>query len=200
MRAPTSCALVAALLLAGCVGSRSGVILLPGAEGHATGKLAVLDENGDDQAVLDQGDSRVKLKHHVSQRRVKPAQPTLAEQRVLADLPEKEARFVLYFALGKPDIEPRSAGTMRAMLAEVERRGRGVDVEIVGYTDAVGSPERNQLLSEQRAEAVLERLVADRLIRRDYTHASGRGELDPIAPNAPDGSQPDNRRVEVIVR
>lgn len=189
----------ALLLLAGCA-TPSSVILLPGAEGHATGKLAVLDQSGADEAVLADGNARVPLRARVSQKDVKPTAARPEEQALLDALPEKEAKFVLYFLNDSTDIAPRSLDTLDRMQAEVRRRGAAVDVEIVGYTDGAGDPAYNQGLSEERARQVRERLVADGRVGADYTHASGRGELDPLVPNPADGHAPDNRRVEVIVR
>ena len=71
-----------------------------------------------------------------------------------------------------------------------------VRVEIAGHTDAVGSEASNQRLSQQRAGAVRDWLVArgvdpGRLVARGY------GESEPIDDNDTPGGRARNRRVEL---
>lgn len=71
-------------------------------------------------------------------------------------------------------------------------------VRIEGHTDAVGSDELNQRLSEERARAVQGALLA-RNIEPDRVSTVGYGEARPIASNdTPEGRQ-QNRRIEVVV-
>ncbi len=73
-----------------------------------------------------------------------------------------------------------------------------VSVVITGHTDAQGPEPANQLLSEQRAQAVVDGLVA-RGIDPARLQASGKGETEPIETNdTPEGRQ-SNRRVEIDV-
>lgn len=76
-------------------------------------------------------------------------------------------------------------------------------VDVIGHTDAIGSTEANQRLSEARAQAVVDQLT-DGGIDAGRLSAVGRGESDPVAPNTVDGrDDPDgrqrNRRVEVRI-
>ena len=79
-----------------------------------------------------------------------------------------------------------------------------ISVLIEGYSDAVGSEAFNLELSRQRAEAVRAYLV-ERGIAADRLRVAGRGERNPLAPNArADGSDNPagramNRRVELSV-
>ncbi|WP_052172132.1 OmpA family protein [Paracoccus sanguinis] len=80
----------------------------------------------------------------------------------------------------------------------------GQSVEIIGHTDAKGDDAYNQGLSERRAGAVRSWLAA-REIAESRLSAAGRGEAEPVAPNAradgsddPDGRQK-NRRVEFVI-
>ncbi|WP_434986767.1 OmpA family protein [Vreelandella zhaodongensis] len=79
------------------------------------------------------------------------------------------------------------------------------DVLIVGYTDRFGDEQYNLNLSQARAEAVGNYLVAQGMERRDLT-LLGRGEADPIvdcpgqvATTSVKACLRPNRRVEVIV-
>ena len=78
---------------------------------------------------------------------------------------------------------------------------RNVRVSVEGHTDSIGPEEYNQGLSERRARAVKDGLVA-RGVSRDRLRSVGFGETRPIAPNQVDGrDNPDgramNRRVEL---
>jgi outer membrane protein OmpA-like peptidoglycan-associated protein len=71
---------------------------------------------------------------------------------------------------------------------------------IEGHTDNVGNPAANQVLSEQRARAVRETLVATYGIAAGRLDAAGLGDTKPAAPNStPEGRQ-SNRRVELVKR
>ncbi|GMR02929.1 MAG: hypothetical protein BMS9Abin20_1283 [Acidimicrobiia bacterium] len=70
-----------------------------------------------------------------------------------------------------------------------------VRVEIAGYTDSQGSDEANQILSEQRAQAVLDYLVANGAIR-DRFDVVGYGEAEPVADNNTAEGRARNRRIE----
>ena len=87
----------------------------------------------------------------------------------------------------------------RALLDEVARALKpcgGSLIEISGHTDGVGSLADNGALSEDRAYAVRDALVA-RGISPDQLRARGYGAERPIAGLAPD--DPANRRIEFRV-
>lgn len=67
--------------------------------------------------------------------------------------------------------------------------------EIVGHTDARGSQEYNDDLSERRALAVASSLTADHGLDPARFVPSGRGERDLIKPSDPESGE--NRRVEI---
>ena len=104
----------------------------------------------------------------------------------------------LNFKRASAEIDPASTATLN-QLAEVAKRCPNVRVEIGGHTDADGTPERNQSLSERRARA-----VADYLINAgvDSAHLTsvGYGETKPIAPNDTAANKALNRRIEFTVR
>ncbi|HET6584926.1 MAG TPA: OmpA family protein, partial [Nannocystaceae bacterium] len=67
---------------------------------------------------------------------------------------------------------------------------------VTGYTDARGSDEADQRLSQRRAEAVRSYLVS-RGVRSDAIEAIGKGERDPVADGESVGAG--NRRIEIVV-
>ena len=69
---------------------------------------------------------------------------------------------------------------------------------IAGHTDSDGSAEANQLLSDKRAAAVKQYLLAHFKINSHHLRTIGKGETDPVAPNSTAEGKAQNRRVEFI--
>jgi outer membrane protein OmpA-like peptidoglycan-associated protein len=83
-------------------------------------------------------------------------------------------------------------------LATTLQRYPGSEVLIVGHTDNVGSAAYNQRLSERRAEAAAQILVANG-ISRARIQTAGRAFHEPIASNETDAGRQQNRRVEIAI-
>ncbi len=71
-------------------------------------------------------------------------------------------------------------------------------ISVEGHTDATGTDQYNQQLSERRAQAVLQTLVGGGVDSTRIT-AVGFGKTQPIASNDTPAGRQQNRRVEVIV-
>ncbi len=80
-------------------------------------------------------------------------------------------------------------------IAEILRLCPGLPLEIAGYTDSQGGEDGNERLSQQRADAVVEGLRAQRIPTGAF-EATGYGEADPIADNATAEGREANRRIE----
>lgn len=100
------------------------------------------------------------------------------------------------FGYNSAEVTVEGKKRLRALLPRVQR---SPSTSIVGHADSRGSRSYNQGLSERRAQA-----VADELIRQDPSLAgrlrpSGRGEDEPVLPNAStEAEHAENRRVELI--
>jgi outer membrane protein OmpA-like peptidoglycan-associated protein len=68
---------------------------------------------------------------------------------------------------------------------------------IAGHTDAVGSSEYNQTLSERRAESAARYLTAHGVSTHIAT--AGLGEREPVSANTTEGGRQQNRRVEIAI-
>ena len=76
--------------------------------------------------------------------------------------------------------------------------GPEVLIRVVGHTDSVGDRQSNQILSEDRAQAVVDYLVSEG-VDSSQLIASGFGETKPIADNATEEGRAQNRRIEFVV-
>ncbi|RWA70780.1 OmpA family protein [Mesorhizobium sp.] len=100
----------------------------------------------------------------------------------------------IYFRQASARLDAKS----RPLLAEVEGvvgKCPALKVEVSGYTDSDGSPEANKALSERRAQAVADALVADG-VPRNQISAAGYGEQRPVAANDTPKNKALNRRIE----
>jgi OmpA-OmpF porin, OOP family len=73
-----------------------------------------------------------------------------------------------------------------------------IDINVVGYTDSIGTEEYNQELSVRRANAVKEFMVSEG-IDPGIIDVKGMGEADPVASNSTAEGRAQNRRVEISV-
>ena len=101
------------------------------------------------------------------------------------------------FAVNQSVLTAASKATLDALVAKSVGL-KGAAYEITGYTDTTGNPEKNRILSEKRATAVITYLTDTHGIplRRIVTPL-GYGQQKPIADNSTPEGRAQNRRVEV---
>ena len=103
----------------------------------------------------------------------------------------------LLFDSGRANLKPGAEKALENLAQLMKRQPQG-EISIEGFTDSTGSEEVNRRLSEQRAQAVKQALVA-RGIEASRIDARGYGPAFPVASNdTPTGRQL-NRRVEVVI-
>ncbi|WP_210515239.1 OmpA family protein [Hymenobacter terricola] len=95
------------------------------------------------------------------------------------------------FRVGKPELLPEAGPALDRLAAELKDRPT-LQLRVSGHADRVGEPDKNQVLSEQRAEAVKAYLVKAG-IAAERISTVGYGDTHPLYPS-PDVR---NRRVEV---
>jgi outer membrane protein OmpA-like peptidoglycan-associated protein len=105
----------------------------------------------------------------------------------------------IQFPVGKDTIMPKNYETLSKVQSAIRTFGEP-DVIIEGHTDSTGSDEVNEHLSQQRAEAVRQYLVANRTLSYDRIVALGYGSMRPLASNQTAEGRAINRRIDVIVR
>ncbi len=102
-----------------------------------------------------------------------------------------------HFAYDKDTLTAQGRAKVRNLAATLNQHGKR-RIEVNGYTDAMGSEEHNQLLSERRAYTVMQALVEDG-VAAGRIRARGHGESNPVASNATAEGRAQNRRVEIIL-
>ena len=81
-------------------------------------------------------------------------------------------------------------------LAAILKKNDDLNILIEGYTDTVGTPERNMVLSQKRADAVKNYLIFKGISQERIT-SIGHGQEQPIADNSTEKGRTANRRVEI---
>ena len=101
------------------------------------------------------------------------------------------------FDTGKYSLKP-GAREKLAKVAGILLAYPGLDIEVGGYTDNVGSDVMNQALSENRAGSVRDYLVQEGVATNSVS-ARGFGNTLPVASNENSSGRQQNRRVELLV-
>ncbi len=102
------------------------------------------------------------------------------------------------FPVGKAVIMPGNY----ELLSRVQKAIRKVkkpEVVIEGHTDSTGSDAINQQLSQDRAEAVRQYLIANATVPPEKILAVGYGSTRPLASNATEEGRAINRRIDVLI-
>jgi OmpA-OmpF porin, OOP family len=102
------------------------------------------------------------------------------------------------FEAGRSSIDPDSAGLLDRLI-EIALRCPTANIEVAGHTDSDGEDASNQMLSEKRAQAVVDYLVKAGLPAERFT-AVGYGGTQPLATNDTDEGKAQNRRIDFLVR
>jgi OOP family OmpA-OmpF porin len=103
------------------------------------------------------------------------------------------------FVTGKADLDPSSSVVLDEA-GEVLARWSQLQIEIGGHTDSRGSAEKNRVLSQRRAQAVADYILARYPnISSTQLRVKGYGEDQPVSSNETADGRARNRRVEFVV-
>ncbi len=104
----------------------------------------------------------------------------------------------LTFAVGRAAIEP-SYFPLLTKVQQAIRTFPDCRVTVEGHTDSFGGDEANQRLSEDRAAAVRQYLLANMDFDALKMEATGYGESRPVASNETKEGRARNRRIDVVI-
>jgi OmpA-OmpF porin, OOP family len=106
--------------------------------------------------------------------------------------------YLVFFDWDKADLTDRA----RQIVSEAAANSTKVQytrLEVNGYTDTSGTPKYNQGLSVRRAKAVAAELVKDG-VPSSAISIEGFGDTHLLVPTGPGVREPQNRRVEIIIK
>jgi opacity protein-like surface antigen len=122
--------------------------------------------------------------------------PTPAAAAAPAPAPARS--YLVFFDWDKATLTPRAQQIIK-QAADNSTTVKYTRIEVNGYTDTSGTPQYNQGLSVRRAQAVAAELVKDG-VPQGAIAIQGFGETHLLVPTGPGVREPQNRRVEIIIR
>ena len=108
----------------------------------------------------------------------------------------KIVTYGITFDIGKATIKPESMTEINRIF-DLMNQNPNLKFEVQGHTDNTGTVAGNQKLSEQRAQAIVNKLV-EMGIAANRLSAKGMGQSAPLADNSTDEGRAKNRRVEFV--
>lgn len=121
-----------------------------------------------------------------------------APMSTAAPAPAASRSFLVFFDWDKAALTDRARSIVREA-AENSTRVQYTRLEVNGYTDTSGTPAYNQGLSVRRARAVAGELVRNGVPQNSIS-VQGLGDTQLLVPTGAGVREPQNRRVEIIIR
>lgn len=124
--------------------------------------------------------------------------PLPAPVPAFAPAAQPSRTYLVFFDWDRAELTER-ARQIIADAAQASTRVQTTRIEVNGHTDRSGNAGYNRGLSVRRAQSVEAELVRDGVPRNAIT-IQGYGESNPLVPTAQNVREPQNRRVEIILR
>jgi OOP family OmpA-OmpF porin len=127
-----------------------------------------------------------------------PAPAPMAPAPVAVPPSPVSRSYLVFFDWDKSNLTDRA----RQIVSEAAANSTKVQytrLEVNGYTDTSGTPQYNQGLSIRRAQSVAAELVKDG-VPKSAIAIQGFGETHLLVPTGPGVREPQNRRVEIIIK
>jgi outer membrane protein OmpA-like peptidoglycan-associated protein len=127
---------------------------------------------------------------------VVPVRP--APVPVAAPAPAPARSYLVFFDWDRADLSARA----KQIIAEAAANSSKVQltqIEVNGYADNTGTPAYNVKLSRRRADNVAAELVRDGVDQK-LIYIQAFGDTRPLVPTGPQTREPQNRRVEIILK
>jgi outer membrane protein OmpA-like peptidoglycan-associated protein len=127
---------------------------------------------------------------------VVPVRP--APVPVAAPAPAPARSYLVFFDWDRADLSARA----KQIISEAAANSSKVQltqIEVNGYADRTGTAEYNMRLSRRRADNVAAELVRDGVDQK-LIYIQAFGDTRPLVPTGPQTREPQNRRVEIILK
>jgi outer membrane protein OmpA-like peptidoglycan-associated protein len=111
---------------------------------------------------------------------------------------EQSRTYLVFFDWDRADLTDR-ARSIVSEAAQASTHVQTTKIEVNGYTDLSGTVAYNDRLSVRRAKTVEAELIRDGVAQNEID-IHGYGESNPLVPTAPGVREPQNRRVEIILK
>ncbi len=185
---------LAALLVTGCAGPGTYVVLLPSPDG-SVGKVSVQGKGG--EQVLTKAQQGTLVDGSKPPFDVSAEQLTRDFGAAIAARPPLPEQFLLYFERGS-ELTAESKALLLKIVARAKAR-MAVDISVIGHTDTQGKAEDNEALAHKRASNMADELKQLGLQNMTLTVES-HGERNLLVPTPDETAEPRNRRVEITLR
>jgi len=129
---------------------------------------------------------------------VAPPPPPPAPAPVATPAPAPARTYLVFFDWDKADLSDR-ARQIIADAAQASTHVQTTQIEVDGNADLSGTPQYNMGLSRRRADAVAGELVRDG-VPQNIILVQAFGDTRPLVPTARGVREPQNRRVEIILK
>ncbi|MFH1808361.1 MAG: OmpA family protein [Pseudomonadota bacterium] len=153
------------------------------------------DPDNDQDGILDPDDKCPLEKEVINGVEDEDGCPDKGRQIVIVTKEKIEITQQVYFDFGKATIEQRSHDLLKQVALTLKANAQISKIRIEGHTDDISSEEFNLELSQKRAEAVRDFLVAQG-VEANRLEAQGFGESRPIDRRQTEAAREKNRRVE----
>jgi outer membrane protein OmpA-like peptidoglycan-associated protein len=126
------------------------------------------------------------------------AQP--APQAAPAPAPKavQPKEFLVFFDFDRAELTPEARDIVKSAADSAKASG-AARIVLTGHADRAGPANYNLGLSQRRADAVKAELIRLGLTTADIT-TQAKGEAEPLVPTADGVPEPQNRRVEIVIR
>jgi OOP family OmpA-OmpF porin len=127
-----------------------------------------------------------------------PAAASMSPAPVAAPAPAPARSYLVFFDWDKANLTERAKSIVKEA-ADNSTHVQVTRIEVNGYTDTSGKANYNQALSVRRAQAVAGELVRDG-VPQNVIDIKGFGDTHLLVATGPGVREPQNRRVEIIIR
>lgn len=189
---------IVALLSAGCA-QKSVIVLLPDRDGK-TGKIEVRNQGGSQRLGAPNEATMIRSSGTA------PETPRMMQEdevkKIFGEardaMPSAPAHYILYFLSDSTKLTEESIHVFNDVVASVKKTNPA-EINVVGHTDRVGAKEKNYHLGLSRA-AQVKRLLILQGVDPAIIEITSHGEDNPLISTGDEIAEPENRRVEIVIR